>query len=93
MYRLYGNVAGWKKISIAVDEKEIISDMVDFSNKYNFYDFMIIKREQETDMIYRRIHNQEEFSSYLAEYQHRIKPLEDMSCVNLKKYILSKRKK
>lgn len=92
MYKLYGNVAGWKKIDIATDERQIIDTMIDFSNKFNFYDYMIIQREQETDMIYKRIRNQEEFSSYLVEYKHRtLKPLEDMSCVSLKKYILDKR--
>ena len=91
MYKLYGNVAGWKKLDIATDERQIVSTMIDYSNKFNFYDYMIIQREQETDMIYKRIRSQEEFSSYLVEYQHRIKPLEDMSCVSLKKYILDKR--
>lgn len=91
MFKLYGNVAGWKKIDIATDERQIVSTMIDYSNKFNFYDYMIIQREQETDMIYKRIRNQEEFSAYMVEYKHRIKPLEDMSCVSLKKYILDKR--
>lgn len=91
MFKLYGNVAGWKKIDIATDERQIISTMIDFSNKYNFYDYMIIQREQETDMIYKRIRNQEEFSSYMVEYKHRIKPLEDMPCVDLKRFILDKK--
>ena len=76
MFKLYGNVAGWKKLDIATDERQIVSTMIDYSNKFNFYDYMIIQREQETDIIYKRIHNQEEFSSYLIEYKHRIlKPL------------------
>lgn len=92
MFKLYGNVAGWKKIDIATDERQIISTMIDYSNKFNFYDYMIIQREQETDMIYKRIRNQEEFSSYLVEYKHRtLKPLEDMSCVDLKRLILNKK--
>lgn len=91
MFKLYGNVAGWKKLDIATDEKQIISSMIDFSNKFNFYDYMIIQRENDTDMIYKRIRNQEEFSAYMTEYKHRIKPLEDISCVNLKRYILKKK--
>lgn len=92
MFKLYGNVAGWKKLDIATDERQIVSTMIDYSNKFNFYDYMIIQREQETDMIYKRIRNREEFSSYLVEYKHRtLKPLEDMSCVDLKKYILKKK--
>lgn len=91
MFRLYGNVAGWKKLDIATDERQIVSTMIDYSNKFNFYDYMIIERQQETDNIYKRIRNQEEFSSYLTEFKNRIKPLEDMSCVNLKKYILKKK--
>ena len=93
MYRLYGNIAGWKKLSIAVDEADIISDMIDYSNKFNFYDYLIIQRENDTDDIYLRIHNQDEFGSFLTKYSHRIHKMEDMSCVDLKKYILSKRKK
>ena len=91
MFKLYGNVAGWKKIDIALDERQIVGTMIDFSNKFNFYDYMIIQRENDTDDIYKRIRNQEEFGAYLAEYKHRIKPLDDMSCVDLKRYILTKK--
>lgn len=91
MYKLYGNVAGWKKLDIATDERQIVSTMIDYSNKFNFYDYMVIKRENNTDDIFLRVRNQEEFSSYMNEYKLRIKPLEDMPCVDLKRFILDKK--
>lgn len=94
MYKLYGNVAGgWKKIDIATDEREIVDTMQVCYDKYNLFDYMIINREQNTDMIYKRIRTEEELHEYFYEYKERIKPLEDMSCVDLKKYILTKKTK
>lgn len=91
MYKLYGNVAGWKKISIAVDKQDIIKDMQDFSKAFNFYDFMIIKREHDTDTIDLRLYNQEQYMAYMEMVESEKKPLEDMSCVDLKKYILDRK--
>lgn len=91
MYKLYANVAGWEKISIAVDKQDIIKDMKDFSKKFNFYDFMIIKREHDTDTIELRIYNQEQYMAYMELLESEKQPLEDMSCVDLKRYILNKK--
>ena len=67
--------------------------MIDYSNKYGLYDFLVIKREKEADEVYLRIRGKEEFESYLVKYSHKIHKLEDMSCIDLKKYIIKKNSK
>lgn len=92
MYKLYGNIAySWKKLDLSVDEKDIVDTMIICHNKFKLYDYLIINRENNTDMIYKRIRSEEEYIEYINEYKERIKPLEDMSCMNLKKYIIKKK--
>lgn len=91
MFRLYVNVAGWKKADISVDEKDIVDTMIMGYEKHKLFDYMIIQRENETDMVYKRTRTEEEFKEYIQEFKSRIKPIEDMSCVNLKQYILKKK--
>lgn len=94
MFKLYGNIAySWKKLDMSVDEKDIVNTMIVCHDKYKIFDYMIINRQNDTDMIYKRIRSEEEYAGYLHEYKERIKPLEDMSCVELKKYILKKNSK
>lgn len=91
MFRLYVNVAGWKKADISVDEKDIVDTMIMGYEKHKLFDYMIIQRENETDMVYKRTRTEEEFKEYIQEFKSRIKPIEDMSCVDLKQYILKKK--
>lgn len=91
MFRLYVNVAGWKKADISVDEKDIVDTMIMGYEKHKLFDYMIIQRENETDMVYKRTRTEEEFKEYIQEFKLRVKPIEDMSCVDLKQYILKKK--
>ena len=94
MFKLYGNIeSSWKKLDIAVDEKDIVNSMIDYSNKYGLYDYLVVQREKDFDDIYLRIRNKDEFETYLLTYSHKIHKLEDMSCVDLKKYIIKKKDK
>lgn len=94
MFKLYGNVANsWKKIDVATDEKDIVDTMIVCHDKYKLFDFLIIQRENNTDNIYKRTRSEEDYCEYLYEFKSRIKPLDDMSCVDLKKYILKKKNK
>lgn len=94
MFKLYGNIAyTWKKIDIATNEKDIVDTMIVCHDRYKLFDFMIIQRENNTDMIYKRTRTEEEYQEYLQDFKSRIKPLEDMSCVDLKRYILKKKTK
>ena len=51
---------------------------------------MIIKREHETDTIDLRLYNQEQYMAYMELLESKKKPLEDMSCLELKDYITKK---
>lgn len=91
MYRLYGNIAGWKLIDRCFNEEQLINDMIDFSNKYNFYDYLIIEHLDNTDYPYKRIFNKEEFEQMLYEYKT-TKDIPDISAVELKRMILKNKK-
>ena len=92
MYKLYGNIAySWKKIDISTNEKDIVDTMQICHDKFKLFDFMIILRQDNTDMIYKRTRSEEEYQEYMYEFKSRIKPLDDMSCMELKKYILNKK--
>ena len=94
MFKLYGYIAySWKKLDIDQDKKKIVNTMIDFSNKFNHYYFMIIERKNGSDENIEITRNEEDFKQYLQKYKERIKPLEDMSCVDLKKYIIKKKDK
>lgn len=91
MFKLYGNIAySWKKLDLSVDEKDIVDTMITCSEKYHLYNYKIEEfdnNKKET----RYINGKEEFAGYLHKYKQRIKPLEDMSCIDLKKYIIKKK--
>lgn len=91
MYRLYGNIAGWKLLDRCITERDLIDYMIDFSNKYNFYDYLIIEHLDNTDYPYRRIFNKEEFDEMLLEY-NTTKDIPDMSAIELKRQMLKGRK-
>lgn len=91
MYRLYCNIAGWKLIDRCFNEEQLINDMIDFSNKYNFYDYLIIEHLDNTDYPYKRIFNKEEFEQMLYEYKI-TKDIPDISAVELKRMILKNKK-
>lgn len=93
MFNLYGMIAdSWKKVDIALYEKDVVDTMINLSNKRKLYDFKIQNTNTQEEQI---INGKEEFRSYLSDFKERTKPIpmEDMSCVELKRYILDKRMK
>lgn len=94
MFILDGYVVNsWKRIDITENKKDIINDMIDISNKYGFYNYRITEISEGVEFPPERITDQKEFSEYLVKYRERIKPLEDMSCIDLKRYILGRKNK
>lgn len=92
MFILCGNIAGsWKKIDMAVDEKEIVDTMQICHDKYKLFQFKINIDNEDT--IYKVITTEDEYCQYIYDFKSKIKPLEDMSCVDLKRYILKKKTK
>lgn len=93
MFNLYGMLAnGWRKIDIALYEKDVVDTMIKWSDKRNLNVFKIEDTKTQDEQI---INGKEEFKSYLSDFRERTKPIpmEDMSCVELKRYILDKRMK
>lgn len=89
MYKLYGKQADvWKLIDLSLDKKEIINDMIDISNRHNFYNYKVEDTNLETEEY---ISNPIELKEFLKKFKTQIKQLEDMSCVELKRYILDKK--
>lgn len=94
MYILYANIAGWSKIDWSWDKKDIVDKMIGYSDKKKQYYFMVVDdgdkvRPPVTDTI----RSEEEFKEYLKAYKAQLlKEEEDMSCVELKRYILDKQK-
>ncbi len=93
MFNLYGLIAdSWKKVDIALYEKDVVDTMIKWSDKRNLNVFKIEDTKTQDEQI---INGKEEFKSYLSDFRERTKPIpmEDMSCVELKRYILDKRMK
>lgn len=92
MYILEGYVANsFKRIDISDNKQDIISTMIDISNKYDFYNFKITEVNEEKK-IPERITSQREFYDYLIKYRERTKKMNDLSCIELKRYILNKKR-
>ena len=94
MFKLYTNIGRWEKIDIASTEKEIVRSIIDYSNKCHLYNYLIIERSNDTDRIVKRIWDEEDLKEYLLEAKERFKPkpLDDMSCLELKDYITKRNK-
>ncbi len=95
MFRLYGNIAGWRALDEKEKEKDIIETMIDYSNDTGIYDYFITKVRGERNTSYKeapykRIIGKKQFANYLEKYKERIE-LENMPCVELKRYILNRK--
>lgn len=95
MFILYANVAdSFLEIDKSEKEKDIVETILDYSNEFNLYDYLITKTKgEETDYKeapYKRIIGKKQFANYLKKYKEKQK-LNDMSCIELKRYILDKK--
>lgn len=95
MFRLYGNIAGWRALDEKEKEKDIIETMIDYSNDTGIYDYFITKVRGERNTSYKeapykRIIGKKQFANYLNKYKEKQR-LNDMSCVELKRYILNRK--
>lgn len=74
MYRLYGNISGWKLLEVVEDnELELIKTMLEYVKNYMRAEFIIIKREEDMDVPYRSIQSENELIEYIEEYEEREK--------------------
>lgn len=72
MFRLYGNISGWKLLEVVEDnELELIRTMLEYLKNYMRAEFIIIKQEQDMDIPYRSIQSELELAEYIEEYEER----------------------
>lgn len=84
MFRLYGNIAGWKMLDLSADEFDIIATMGEYLQENENTQFLIIKSTETTDEPYKSIRSMEQYMEYSREYYERIK-LQNKTCMELKK--------
>jgi len=74
MYRLYGNINGWKLLEVVEDnELELIRTMLEYVKNYMRAEFIIIKHENNMDIPYKSIQTEQELIEYIEEYEERNK--------------------
>lgn len=83
MFRLYGNIAGWKMLDLSGDEFDIIATMGEYLQENENTQFLIIKSTETTDEPYKSIRSMEQYMEYSREYYERIK-LQNKTCMELK---------
>ena len=92
MYRLYLNSEGWKILNISRYEEEIVNCLIDEHNKNKHSYFMIIKCFNNTDEIVTITRSEDDIVNYLNEFKER-KRLDNISILELKRYIINRRLK
>ena len=74
MYRLYGNINGWKLLEVVEDnELELIRTMLEYVKNYMRAEFIIVKHENDMDIPYKSIQTEQELIEYIEEYEEREK--------------------
>lgn len=73
MFRLYGNIEGWKFIRSHEDEFKIISTLGNYIKKYDEVHYIIIKNENNGDIPHRLILTKQDYYNYLEDYKDEVK--------------------
>ena len=75
MYKLYGDVAGWKELDRSNEEKEIIDTMDEYVSNKSTISFLIIEHSDYGDIPYKSIQSEEEYNEYKQEFYGKTKKL------------------
>lgn len=96
MFKLYTCADGWERKDLPSYEA-VISTIMNYSEKYNLYHYIIVENKDDTDYLVDTITNEGDFMRHLPEFKEilkkkkqkeKIKKYNDMSCVELKRDIL-----
>ena len=71
MFRLYGNIAGWKMLDLGAEEFDMMATMEEYLQKDEKTCFMLIKTDEYGDEPYRTVHGREDYVKYLDDYYRR----------------------
>lgn len=93
IHKLYVNIAGWSKLDVSFDKKDVIDTMV-LDNKKTKHDYyMIVDEDDHVPPLippeWTILRNQEEIDSYINAYNEKQR-LNNMSILELKKYMVKK---
>ena len=67
MYKLYGNIEGWKELDQSNDEMDLVDTMGYYISNNCEINFIIKKETKDTDIIYKTIKTHKEYILYLQE--------------------------
>ena len=96
MFKLYTCADGWNRDDKNTYE-EVIATIMNYSEKYNLYHYIIVENKDDTDYLVDTITDEVDFIAHLPEFKEvlkkkkqkeKIKKYNDMSCVELKRAIL-----
>ena len=87
MFRLYGNIAGWKLLDLGADEFDMIATMGEYLQKDENICFLLIKSNENSDEPYKSVHGKKEYDTYSQEYFERLK-LQNKTIMELKREML-----
>ena len=99
MFKLYTCADGWEK-DILPDYESVIKTMMNYSEKYNLYHYIIVEYKDNTDYLIDTIMDEDDFIRHLPQFREvlkankapkqkkKTKNYNDMSCVELKREIL-----
>lgn len=85
MYKLYGEIAGWKMLDISSNEGDILQTIGEYLSDSENMHFLIVKNENDTDEPYKAIRSIDDYVHYLGEYNRRLK---EMSCIELREEMM-----
>lgn len=71
MYKLYGNIEGWKELDQSNDEMDLVDTMGYYISNNCEINFIIKKETKDTDIIYKTIKTNKEYILYLQEVVER----------------------
>lgn len=90
MFNLYTYLNKWERFDLPT-KKSAINRMIDISNQYKVYHFMLVENDPSKGPTVETILNEESFRQYLEESKDEFKNEKDMTCLELKKSILKKK--
>ena len=86
MFRLYGNIAGWKLLDLGAEEFDMMATMEEYLQQNENTCFMMIKTDEYGDEPYKSVYGREGYVKYLDEYYKRT--MKDKKIMELKKEMM-----
>ena len=88
MFRLYGEIAGWKLLDLSADEFDMIATMGEYLQENENTRFLIIKSTEIGDEPYKSIRSMEQYMEYSKDFYER-KKIENKTAMELKKEMMN----